>query len=169
MWRSAASGRQAAFGSPFGPPQSGQRASGENHPTLAGSGVPLFGARAWSAAHEWCAVVAFKRRSSDSVQRCMGEWRSICAICCGAAAERLLVGSRIAEAPLRRIIQPVSAQKTCRFPLRSLTLALGFATSSSLGLWPVDAGNSPTKAVIDGRSVQMSTSGRSKPNRTRQV
>jgi hypothetical protein len=29
--------------------------------------------------------------------------------------------------------------------------------------------NSPTKAVIDGRSVQMSTRGRSKPNATRQV
>jgi hypothetical protein len=30
-------------------------------------------------------------------------------------------------------------------------------------------GNRPTRAVIDGRSVQMSTSGRSKPNPTRQV
>ena len=29
--------------------------------------------------------------------------------------------------------------------------------------------NRPTKAVIDGGSVQMSTSGRSKPNPTRQV
>ena len=34
---------------------------------------------------------------------------------------------------------------------------------------PLNASNRPTKAVIDGGSVQMSTSGRSKPNPTRQV
>ena len=37
------------------------------------------------------------------------------------------------------------------------------------GMMSETIGNRPTKAVIDGGFVQMSTRGRSKPNATRQV
>ena len=45
------SGRQVVFGSPVGLPQSGQRASDENRPTLAQSGPPLRALDEWSAMH----------------------------------------------------------------------------------------------------------------------
>lgn len=51
-------------------------------------------ARAWSAAHEWSAVFAFKRRGSDSAQKRKRDWISSGALWCGATVERLLVGSK---------------------------------------------------------------------------
>ncbi len=78
----------------------------------------------------------------------------------GLVAQCLLPGASVAAIALAGGINANLLFKWRRDHLRSQQLRS--ATSSS-------SGNSPTSTVIDGRSVQMSTRGRSKPNPTRHV
>ena len=76
-------GSQAVFGSPVGPPQSGQRASDENRPTLARSGAP-FQAPELGLRHS-----KVRRRRLQSPEQRLGANATGAALVLGAAARLL--------------------------------------------------------------------------------
>ena len=100
--------------------------------------MPLAGARAFSAAHEWCAVVAFKRQSSNA-QKGMRECSSPGVLFVAVRPLNVYSSARRADATGaphpsgvgEKNVSGSTLASDARIAVRGLVF---------LGLWPLDAG-----------------------------